>query len=83
MRRSGNVVGDRSTLRRSELGRKPPLGSHGWISSPQWRETAMSGHSVTINEGPVEINARRTKAFAPRQHPLAILAIESAHHLLG
>ncbi len=45
MRRSGNVVGDRSTLRRSELGRKSPLGGHEWISSPERREAAMTRHS--------------------------------------
>ena len=31
------------------MGRKSPLGGHGWISSPQWRETASSGHSLRRN----------------------------------
>ena len=30
-------------------GRKPPLGGHGWISSPERRETATSGHSLRRN----------------------------------
>jgi hypothetical protein len=31
----------------SPLGRKSPLGGHGWISSPERRETATFGHSLT------------------------------------
>ncbi len=31
-------------------GRKSPLGSHGWISSPERRETAISGHSPIAGE---------------------------------
>ncbi len=27
-------------------GRKPPLGNHGWISSPERREAANSGRSA-------------------------------------
>jgi len=28
------------------MGRKSPLGGHGWISSPERREAAMIGHSL-------------------------------------
>jgi hypothetical protein len=28
------------------VGRKSPLGGHGWISSPERRESANTGHSV-------------------------------------
>jgi len=32
-------------IRMSGVGRKSPLSSHGWISSPERRETANCGHS--------------------------------------
>ncbi len=33
----------------SGRGRKSPLDGHGWISSPERRETATSGHSLRRN----------------------------------
>ncbi len=29
------------------MGRNSPLGGHGWISSPERRETARNGHPLT------------------------------------
>ncbi len=37
-------------LQASDLGRKSPLGSNGWISAPERRESAISGHSPTVGE---------------------------------
>jgi hypothetical protein len=33
------------------MGRKPPLGNHGWISSPERRETATKGRSRVPTSG--------------------------------
>jgi hypothetical protein len=38
--------------RLTKKGRKSPLSSHGWISSPERRETARSGYSLTVNDYP-------------------------------
>ncbi len=39
---------DSAPARMSPLGRKPPLGDHGWISSPERRETAYSVEKVEV-----------------------------------
>ena len=36
--------------RTAAVGRKSPLGGHGWISSPERRESAISGHSPIADE---------------------------------
>ncbi len=39
----------------SQMGRKPPLGGHGWISSPERRETAVVStdrrNTIILTEG--------------------------------
>jgi hypothetical protein len=45
------------------LGRKPPLGDHGWISSPERREPAMSGR--TACSGVSEPGARKLPFALP------------------
>ena len=46
-------MGKLRTLRREALmsltGRKSPLGGHGWISSPERRETATFGRSSSLD----------------------------------
>ncbi len=41
---TGSYQGHQRKTRSSQMGRKSPLGGHGWISSPERRETATSGH---------------------------------------
>ncbi len=38
-------------------GRKSPLGTHGWISSAERREAAISGHSPIAGERLLILNA--------------------------
>ncbi len=40
----------RDLSRMATQGRKSPLSSHGWISSPERREPAMKSHSPGTNE---------------------------------
>jgi len=49
----------------TKKGRKPPLGDHGWISSPERRETAISGHCPIVSE-------RLLQTEAVIQRPLTI-----------
>ena len=45
------------------MGRKSPLGGHGWISSPERRETATSGHSPIPDERPLNTETGHSEAI--------------------
>ena len=44
------------------VGRKSPLGDHGWISTPERRETAISGHSPIVGERLLHTKSGRPEA---------------------
>jgi hypothetical protein len=54
----------------SSLGRKSPLGGHGWISSPERREAANSGHSPTVGERLLILKAVIQKSCGNRRVPI-------------
>jgi len=47
----------RYLARKTTTGRKSPLSIHGWISSPERQETAISGHSPIVGERLLELKA--------------------------